>query len=211
MDKNPETMDELRKDVLRELANIGSGHAATALAAMLGRPVTQSVPGVRFVPLAEMPELLGGAEKITVAGMLRIGGDFSGYLLLFFDFDQAEKVILLVKGSPMQRAAGGEMHRFSSMDRSVLSEMVNIIGGSYLAAVAELTGLKVNWSTPYLSVDMVGAVLSIAEAETGKTGDLAVMFESELRSETERIIGNLFLIPEENSCAALLGSLGFSE
>jgi chemotaxis protein CheY-P-specific phosphatase CheC len=48
-------MDEMKRDVLREIANIGSGHAATALSALLGRPVTQSVPDVRLVALAEMP------------------------------------------------------------------------------------------------------------------------------------------------------------
>lgn len=209
MNHDTENMDELRKDVLTEIANIGSGHAASALAALLGRPIVQSVPSVRFVPLAQMPDLLGGAEKIVVAGMLRVKGDFSGYLLLFLDFEQAEKVISLVKGKPARRIREGSRHRFSVLDKSVLSETVNIMGGSYLTAIAEFTNLKVVQSVPYLCVDMVGAVLSIAMTETGKTGDLAVMFESELYNEKERIIGNLFLIPEESSCNIILRSLGF--
>jgi hypothetical protein len=35
---------------------------------------------------------------------------------------------------------------------------------------------------------MVGAVISVAVAETGKAGDFAVMFQSGLYNESERII-----------------------
>ena len=38
---------DLQLDALRELANIGSGTAATALSSMLGRPVDVSVPSAR--------------------------------------------------------------------------------------------------------------------------------------------------------------------
>lgn len=210
MNRDLGTMDEMKRDVLKEIANIGSGHAATAMAALLGRPVTQSVPSVRLVPLAEMPDILGGAEELTVAGLLRLTGDFSGYLLLFFDFDQAEKIISLVMRKPGRKTGKSGLHRLSAMDKSVLSETVNILGGSYLTAIAEFTGLGVTPSIPYLCIDMVGAVIGVAAAETGKTGDLAVLFESELYSEKDRIIGNLFLIPDGKSCRTLLRALGFA-
>ena len=202
-------MDELQEDVLKEIVNIGSGHAATALASMLGRPIEQSVPNVRLVPLAEMPDMLGGAEKVVVAGFLSVTGDFSGYLMMFLDFEQAEKIISMVKGKPLRKREKPHLRRFSAMDKSVLCETVNIMGGSYLTAISEFTGLKAFPSIPYLSVDMVGAVISVAVAETGKTGDFALLFQSELYNEQERLIGNLFLIPDENSCNTILGSLGF--
>jgi chemotaxis protein CheC len=195
---------------LREIANIGAGHAASALAAMLSKPIVQTVPSVKLVPLSEMSRILGGAEKVVVAGMLHISGDFSGYLLIFLDFDQAEKIISLVKGKTKRKVGNTSLHRFSAMDKSVLSETVNIMGGSYLTAIAEFTDLKVIQSIPYLCFDMVGAIINIAVAETGKTGDIAVMFESELYNEKERIIGNLFLIPEEGSCGTILKSLGIN-
>lgn len=210
MNNYSEEMNELQKDVLGEIANIGAGHAATALAAMLGKPIVQTVPSVKLVSLSEMPHILGGAEKVVVAGALQISGDFSGYLLIFLDFDQAEKIISLVKGKPRRKTENISLHRISAMDKSVLSETVNIMGGSYLTAIAEFTNLKMIQSVPYLCLDMVGAVISIAVTETGKTGDFAVMFESELYNEKERIIGNLFLIPDEGSCGTILRTLGIT-
>jgi len=208
LDKNSKKMDRLQEDVLREIANIGAGHAATALAALLDRPIVQSVPNVKLVPLAEMPDMLGGAEKIVVAGLLAIMGDLSGYLMMFLDFDQAEKIISMVQGKPLRKTEKLNLHRLSAMDKSVISETVNIMGGSYLTAISEFTQLNVFSSVPYLSVDMVGAVISVAVAETGKTGDFAILFQSELFNDKERIIGNLFLIPDEDSCKKIMRSLG---
>lgn len=202
-------MDELREDVLREIASIGSGHAASALAALLDRPIVQSIPKVELVPLADVPDILGGAEKIVVAGMLHIAGDLSGYLLIVLDFEQAEKMISMVRGSPERRTEKIGLYRFSALDQSVLSETVNIMGSSYLTAVADLTNLNVTPSIPYLCIDMAGAVVGIAIAETGKTGDFALLFLSEFFNEKERIVGNLFLIPDERSCSTILRSLGF--
>ncbi len=78
-----------------------------------------------------------------------------------------------------------------------------------MTAISELTGLRAYPSTPYLCVDMVGAVLSLAIAEAGKAGDFAVFFQSELFNEQERIIGDVFLIPDQSSCEKILQSLGY--
>ena len=208
MERNAEQLNALREDILREIANIGAGHAACALSALVGRPIVQSVPAVRFVPLQELAETLGGAEKLVAAGLLNLSGDFSGSLLIVLDFAQAEKLISMIKGNPADR---NESFGFSAMDESVLSETVNILGGSYLTAIAEFTGLAAYPSVPFLCVDMVGAVISVPAAESGKTGDYAVLFQSELFNETDRIVGDLFLIPNAGSCERLLEALGFAQ
>ena len=44
---------DVQLDALRELANIGSGNAATALSSMLGREVDVTIPDVVALPLAD--------------------------------------------------------------------------------------------------------------------------------------------------------------
>lgn len=209
MNGNSGNIDVEKKDVLREIANIGAGHAATALAALLERPIVQSVPNVMLIPLSDMPEQLGGAEKLVVAGLLDITGELSGFFMIVLDFEQADKIISMMLGKKVRPHKADTIRKFSTLEKSVISEIVNILGGSYLTALSELTNLKVAPSTPFLSVDMVGAVLSIAIAEAGKTGDFAIFFQSELCNEKDRIIGDLFLIPEKSSCDKILESLGY--
>ena len=53
---------DLQLDALRELANIGSGTASTALSTMLGRSVDISVPSASVLPMAEAVSSIGNAE-----------------------------------------------------------------------------------------------------------------------------------------------------
>jgi chemotaxis protein CheC len=156
-----------------------------------------------------MPEQLGGAEKLVVAGLLDISGDISGFFMTVLEFSQADKIISMMLGKEVRAKKPGSMRRFTAMEKSVVSETVNILGGSYLTAISEMTSLNASPSTPYLCVDMVGAVLSVAIAEAGKSGDFAIFFQSELFNEKDRIIGDIFLIPDKSSCDKILESLGY--
>ncbi len=207
MTEQIESIDSLRTDILREIANIGTGHAASALSALLGRTIIQTVPKVKLIHISEMPESLGGAEKVVVSGMMHITGDISGYLLIIFDIDQADSIISLVMGKQPRRRSKARS-RFSAMDKSVLTETFNIMSGSYLTAVAEFTNLTMSQSIPYFCMDMVGAILNTASVEIGKSGDYAILFNSELYSENDCIDSNLILLPDESSCDKLLNSLG---
>ena len=50
-------------DGLREVANIGAGHAATALSQLTGHRVTIEVPEVSIVPLAEVGSVLIDTDR----------------------------------------------------------------------------------------------------------------------------------------------------
>ena len=63
MNIGSENLDSIQQDVLKEIANIGSGHAATTLSAMLGCPIAQSVPNVLLVPLVRCPRCLEAQKK----------------------------------------------------------------------------------------------------------------------------------------------------
>ena len=48
-------LKELQLDALREVANIGAGHAATALSQMTNHTIMIAVPEVNVRPLEEVP------------------------------------------------------------------------------------------------------------------------------------------------------------
>lgn len=70
-------------DVLKEIGNIGAGHAATALSTLLDKPVDMLVPKVMVLPFEEIPEIVGGAEEVVLAIFLRVVGDAPGNMFLF--------------------------------------------------------------------------------------------------------------------------------
>ena len=53
------TLTDLELDALKELGNIGTGHATTALAEMTGVRIAISVPEIGVIPITEIPGLVG--------------------------------------------------------------------------------------------------------------------------------------------------------
>src|SRR5207247_11249951 len=74
----------LQIDALREVANIGAGHAATALSQLTNCRVMISVPQINIARLEEVPELLGDPQDVMAAVLMHMLGDLTGRTLLLF-------------------------------------------------------------------------------------------------------------------------------
>src|SRR5699024_11424750 len=91
-----ESMTEKQLDVLKEIGNIGSAHAATALSMLLGDKIAMEVPAVQVVTYNEMFDLVGGAEENIVSVFLRIEGDIQANMFFILTPDQADYLALEV-------------------------------------------------------------------------------------------------------------------
>src|SRR5258705_3712971 len=74
----------LQIDALREVANIGAGHAATALSQMTNRRIMISVPEINIARLEEVPNILGDPQAVVAAVLMHMLGDLTGRTLLLF-------------------------------------------------------------------------------------------------------------------------------
>jgi chemotaxis protein CheC len=74
----------LQLDALREVANIGAGHAATALSQMTNRTIMIQVPEVNVRPLEEVSDLLGSADEVIAAVLMHMMGDLTGRAMVVF-------------------------------------------------------------------------------------------------------------------------------
>ncbi|MFP3422724.1 chemotaxis protein CheC, partial [Bacillus sp. SIMBA_161] len=65
-------LSEFEQDLLKELGNIGSGHAATALSAMLAKPVNITVSSAEMEPIMYLPDRVGGPERHVASVLLEL-------------------------------------------------------------------------------------------------------------------------------------------
>jgi chemotaxis protein CheY-P-specific phosphatase CheC len=79
-------LNEIQLDALREIGNIGSGNAATALSQMLDRPVNIAVPRVTVLDYQTVAERLGGPEELMIGLLLTISGDLTGMIMFLPSF-----------------------------------------------------------------------------------------------------------------------------
>src|ERR1700756_1057662 len=80
---------DMQLDALRELANVGSGTAATALSQMLGREIGLSIPEVLALPPADAVDACGDPSDPISAVVLPVVGDLEALVLLLIPLDHA--------------------------------------------------------------------------------------------------------------------------
>jgi chemotaxis protein CheC len=189
-------------DVLREVGNIGAGHAATALSKLIQKEIDMKVPQVNIIPFDEVAECVGGAEALVVTVFLRVEGDCPGNMFFILDMDSAGNLLKQMIG------AKGDVHSLSEMEISALHEIGNILTGSYLSSLADFTKLNLQPSVPALAIDMAGAILSYGLIELGRTGDFALTIDTAFFEGNEQVKGHFFLIPDPDSLDILFRALG---
>lgn len=201
-----ENINEMQFDVLKEIGNIGAGNATTALAKLIDSKLDMRVPNVSMVGFQDLATVMGSEEDIMVAVLVTLSDDVEGMMMFLMNVSSAKFLI-----SQMLKSMGMDMPiddnaEFSEMELSVVSELGNIISGSYLAALSGLLQLVINISVPYVSVDMAGAILSVPAIEFGKVGDQVLLIETKFGDD--EISGYFILIPEEESYEKIMKALG---
>ncbi|HEX7290931.1 MAG TPA: chemotaxis protein CheC [Conexibacter sp.] len=198
--------DEQQLDALRELASIGSGTAATALAQMLGRPVELTVPRALALPLADALDAVGEPDAMVASVVLPTtgsaggagGGDVEIIVLLLFSYECAANLCQMLGVEPR-----------SELGDSALGEIGNVLGASAVGAFAQMTGLALDPQPPHVLYDMLGAVVaSLLSATVGEL-DLALVLDATLTIEEAACGMSFLLLPTVGGAAELLGRLGF--
>jgi len=189
-------------DALKEISNIGAGHAATALSLMLSRKIGINVPQVRMIPFDEVADILGGSEVLAVGILMRISGQIDGTILLLMSQEVAKTLTNFVLGKDTSTTD------FSDMEKSALTEIGNILASSYVAALADFTKLNMKISIPAFAHDMAGAILSVPLSLYGFMGDTAFLMDTKFIEGLDGLEFNFILIPDDESTHILLKAIG---
>lgn len=203
-------LTDMHVDVLREVGNIGAGNAATSLSQLLHKKIDMVVPSVNIVSFDEMIELFGDPDEIVVAILFRIYGDAPSTVIFVLTVEEAETLIQTMLDDPNFKLL--EDSSKNPLALSALEEVGNILTGSYISALSDLTNLHLQQSIPHLGIDMAAAVLTYGLLELSQTSDYAIVIDSKVNSgETmETMTGNFFLLPNPESITVLLKALGIN-
>jgi chemotaxis protein CheC len=194
---SPTLFTSFQLDALRELANIGSGTAGTALSQMLGRPVDISVPNAFVLPLAEAVDAVGAPEEDVTGVVIPLRGELDAVVLLVFPIADA---------AALRGLLGVEAG--TDVGLSALSEIGNILGASYVGAIAAMTGLDLDLTPPQTVTDMLAAIVSTVLATRSAGTDTAMILDSELQVEGEACSLSFLLLPAAGEVQQMLTRMG---
>lgn len=205
-----EKINPLQLDILKEIANIGAGNAATALSAILNRKIDMNVPNVQIVSFDEMMVMAGGADHVVASVFLRIEGDASGSMFFVLSLPVAEYLIRQLTGVETFLI---DSTPYNELALSCLQELGNILSGSYLSSLSDFTRLTIYPSVPSLSIDMVGASISYGLLGLSQVSDAAIVIDTVLEKDqlfAESIKGHFFLLPDPDFFDIIFSALGVS-
>jgi chemotaxis protein CheC len=197
-------LKELQLDALKEVANIGAGHAATALSQLTERRIMISVPEITVARLEDVPETFGDPEAVVAAVMMHVLGDLTGRTLLLLPEENAHLLCdLLLRRTP------GTTTSLGQIEESGLKEAGNILAGAYLNALSDFMGMMLLPSVPSLVVEMAGAVLTTAYLNFGQDRDYVFCVETDFNfSEAGRSLkGHFLLLPDLASLRAIFEAI----
>ena len=197
-------LKDLQLDALKEVANIGAGHAATALSQLTERRIMISVPQINISRLEDVPESLGDPQAVVAAVLMHVLGDLTGRTLLLLPEENARLLCdLLLKRAP------GSTTTFGDLEQSSLKEAGNILGGAYLNALSDFMGMMLLPSVPSLVVDLSAAILTTTYLNFGQDKDFVFCVETDFHfSEAGRVLqGNFLLLPDLASLKAIFDAI----
>ena len=197
-------------DVFKEIGNIGAGNAASALAGLLNRRISMTVPDASVVPFNSILNILEGPETIVAGTLVNFSGDLSGYILLLLGMKDAMEIVSQALAKPLRDTTTPDFS-LDDMEQDTLVEVANILVGSFLSAISTMTGLRIVPSVPQIAIDMLGAIISIATIEYGRIGDTVLFLKTQFNDPSGEIAGHFFLIPDYNSYKILLRALGLEQ
>lgn len=195
-------LEELSEDFIKELGNIGTGNAVSALSQLLNCPLEIDTPNLRILPFQQITEIITEAEVPLAGIMVEVFGEVNGMFLFLLDETFTGQVIRLVLGDTVS-----DFMNLTEMEESLLLELRNIMCGSYIRALSQLMNVEIDVSVPQISIDMGGAILTAATSRFLRTSDELLMIDNLFCMDTDTFSGRILFLPEMESLHVLLRKL----
>ncbi len=191
-------------DALREIGNIGSGNAASALAQFLNRKIDMAVPSASIMDFNAIPGLIGGPQKTVMGIFLKVMGEVSGRFLLLIPEKTALKLLhTLIPGCEIDSPL-----KMGELESSCMREVGNILAGAFLNALSVITQTPMLNSLPSMTFDMAGALIDSIVADMTSVSDKVLMIETSFIESEEDLRIHIFLLPDPASLQLLLQKIG---
>lgn len=193
-------LKEAQLDALREVANIGACHAATALSQLTDQRIMISVPSISFISEGAFEVVLGDPDRHAAVVMMRTLGDLTGPTALALPEDDARLLCDFMLGRTL-----GESDAFGDIEISTLMEAGNILGAAYLNALANFMGMMLVPSVPQV---FIGEARGLAEqVGTDNMGEVILCASTEFSFDESddgpTLRGQMLHMPDHAALSAI--------
>lgn len=197
---NKNEYSPIQLDVIKELANVGGGNAATSISQLVDKFINMSVPTIDILDYNEVFSEIMAEDQMVIAVTLRMIGDANGNFLFVCTEENAEKLVKMMLPQGMELS--------HELEYSAVCELVNIVVTSYLNAISKMLDINLISSVPAIAVDMFGAILSSAYMESEQFDENVMIIKNEFIYEGDKVDSSLYFIPRPGVLDSLFKLIG---
>jgi chemotaxis protein CheC len=193
-------LTDLQVDALKEVANIGAGHAATALSQLLGTTIRLEAPRAEVIQFQDLHRRIAQGRTLAIVHV-RVSGDVPGRLVVLFDRKNALGFVAL-----SVKRVTGDLQIFDELVERTLQKLTDLVASSYIGAIVELSGAKMQPSAPVFTYGSLRATLDALMPIS--PGDDVFFVESTFVDRDAMIRGHLVFVPDAGSLEPLFAAFG---
>ncbi len=191
-------LDELQRDALGEIFNIGVGRAASSLSQIVNDEVMLSAPCVMVVPHEKAAEILLGTEFRQFSTVSQtFTGPFDAEAMLVFPESNALEIVRLMVGPHMS------IQELSEFEQEAMCEVGNIILNACMSSLADLLHISFDSTLPQ---HRFGDTESIELLE-GDEDHMVVLLQVDMTISQQCIQGHILFLLSVTSMVNLVSCL----
>ncbi|MFX0024037.1 MAG: chemotaxis protein CheC [Candidatus Hermodarchaeota archaeon] len=199
-------------DMLKEIGNIGTGNAVTALSRLVKKKIDVTLTDVGIIPLEELPEQFGGPKEKVCGIFCHIEHPSQATILNIFEQQPLMQMIADLAGKkskidPNKVKSKNDLDDFAV---STVVEMGNIMAGHYASALADLLGTKLMIDIPEFAMSKAGEIGEFLSKELKSIAEFFIIIKTSIEVADLKLKGMFFFIPDLETLKTFFEKLGIA-
>ncbi|MHA2038542.1 MAG: chemotaxis protein CheC [Promethearchaeota archaeon] len=186
-------------DFLKEIGNIGSGHAITALSQILNHEINVSLTSAEIIPFWKVIKFFENpyVEVFGIYSEILLNSDLS-IVQLFTKESIINLINILNEGSEITIDNIRTCEDLDELSLSIITEIGNILSGHYANALADLLSIKIVPNVPTVALDTINAMFDELIAKHSQLSDYLVLIKTKLTVKNIKLNCIICFIPSLN-------------
>lgn len=202
-----------QKDILKEMGNIGTGNAVTALSRLIKQKIDVTLTDVGVISFDQLPEQFGGSKERVCGIFCHIDEPSQSTILNIFEMKPLMKLIASLAGkkSKLDPNKVNSKEDLDDFAVSTITEMGNIMAGHYASALADLLETKLMIDIPEFAMSNAGELGEFLSQELRSIADVIIIIKTSVKISELKLKGIFFFIPDIKTLKMFFTRLGIEQ
>ena len=202
-----------QKDILKEMGNIGTGNAVTALSRLIKQKIDVTLTDVGVISFDQLPEQFGGSKERVCGIFCHIDEPSQSTILNIFEMKPLMNLIASLAGkkSKLDPNKVNSKEDLDDFAVSTITEMGNIMAGHYASALADLLETKLMIDIPEFAMSNAGELGEFLSQELRSIADVIIIIKTSVKISELKLKGIFFFIPDIKTLKMFFTRLGIEQ